>query len=460
MGKSEKAGHRQRLRSRFLNGEESAYGDERLLELLLTFTLGRQDTLLISRALIDRFGSLQKVLSAAPDELLAVKGIGAASATLLKVIHYLSPETPDEERETTAKPGSGPEQQMLFGDFIATALLDKPELDVPDSDSTAPSGKVNRTAAETDQPGPDVDIPHADGRRSKTEKQTPSPPARRKLQVSNGYFLDFNQLAQLFHVLYQHKDAKKISRKTLQEETGLAKRNLGGLVSMGAAMGLIRPGLQILTETGLLVAEHDMFFEKRGTLEWLHFKGAGSYQNLIWFDAFNHLLAEASPETQDGWCRYFRGQLSGHYSEKTVKDHVSKEVRFVIDAYMKRNFKEMGLLQQTDDERIYRRRYTEPTPPVFSAMIYDFFDAKAAQLFQVSELASTPGSPAVVFGLDLDSCRRLMENPHDRGWLRYETTHNLDQIRLKSGLTAVSFLTSYYTGQTPQKGGRANEKRI
>ena len=128
MGKSEKAEHRQRLRSRFLDGEESAYGDERLLELLLTFTIGRQDTLPISRALIDRFGSLQNVLSAAPEALIDIKGIGEASAAILKVVHYFSPETPDQERETTAKTGSGPEQQMLFEDSIATELLDVPEL--------------------------------------------------------------------------------------------------------------------------------------------------------------------------------------------------------------------------------------------------------------------------------------------------------------------------------------------
>jgi len=38
------------------------------------------------------------------------------------------------------------------------------------------------------------------------------------------------------------------------------------LVSMGSAMGLIKPGLQVLTPAGLLIAEHDIFFEKKDRL--------------------------------------------------------------------------------------------------------------------------------------------------------------------------------------------------
>ena len=82
-------------------------------------------------------------------------------------------------------------------------------------------------------------------------------------------------------------------------------------------------------------------------------------------------------------------------------------------------------------------------------MIYDFCAAEETHLFQVGEMAATPGSPAVAFGLDAASFRQQIEGLHDHGWLRYETTHNLDQIRLKPGLSAISFLSAHFEGREP-----------
>ena len=76
---------------------------------------------------------------------------------------------------------------------------------------------------------------------------------------------------------------------------------------------------------------------------------------------------------------------------------------------------------------------------------------KEAHLFQVGEMAATPGSPAVVFGLDAASFRQQIEGLHDRGWLRYETTHNLDQIRLKPGFSAMEFLAAHFEDREPRE---------
>jgi hypothetical protein len=84
-------------------------------------------------------------------------------------------------------------------------------------------------------------------------------------------------------------------------------------------------------------------------------------------------------------------------------------------------------------------------------MVYDFCASKETNLFQVSEMAATPGSPAVVFGLDAASFRQQIEGLHDRGCLRYETTHNLDQIRLKPGLSAFSFLSAHFENREPRE---------
>ena len=220
---------------------------------------------------------------------------------------------------------------------------------------------------------------------------------------------------------------------------------------MASAMGLIKPSNQVLTPIGMLIAEHDIFIEKQGTLEWCHYIGAGSYRNLVWFEIFNNLLIEPSPMTQNEWLERLRSELSGEFTPKTLGTGLREEVRFVVDAYMERNFNKLGILQQSADERIYRRRYTTFIPLVLTAMIYDFCATHGLHLSQVAEMAITSGSPAMVFGLDVASFRQQIEGLHERGWIRYETTHNLDQIRLKQGFSSIEFLTAHFEDREPRQ---------
>jgi len=281
------------------------------------------------------------------------------------------------------------------------------------------------------------------------QKSTEQNAPRRKFQVSNGYLLEFDQLARILHFLLQHRDAKKISSGSLQAETGFVERQVETLVSMGVAMGLIIPNRQILSPIGTLIATHDIFIEQKSSLEWCHYVGAGSYKNLIWYEIFNTLLVERAESTQDEWTDRLRQDLVGKYSNRTMHKGLYEEIRFVVDAYTERNFNKLELLLKTIDGTLYRRRYTQFNPHFFVAMIYDFCFKNETNLYQVHELAESPGSPAMVFGVDVVSLRRLIEGFHEQGWLRYETTHNLDQIRLKEGFSTFEFLSAYYEEREP-----------
>jgi len=79
-------GHRERLRQRFVNGGADALPDYELLELVLFRSLPRRDTKPIAKALIERFGSFAEVISAEPDRLTEVKGIGDSVVTDLKLV--------------------------------------------------------------------------------------------------------------------------------------------------------------------------------------------------------------------------------------------------------------------------------------------------------------------------------------------------------------------------------------
>ena len=76
-------GHRQRLKDRFLKEGLDNFTEVQVLELLLFYAIPRIDTNPLAHRLLDRFGSLSKVLDASMEELLKVEGMGRNSATLL-----------------------------------------------------------------------------------------------------------------------------------------------------------------------------------------------------------------------------------------------------------------------------------------------------------------------------------------------------------------------------------------
>ena len=270
--------------------------------------------------------------------------------------------------------------------------------------------------------------------------------SNRKLQISNGYLFESDQLSRVLHFLTARLSVKRIYRKDIQESTGLSNRQIESVVSIGCALGLIKPGVQILTATGALIVEHDIFLEQTGTLQWCHYQGAGNSRNLVWHEIFNRILPAELAHTESGWLANLRNSLSGQYTDRTIGKHLQQEVRFVIDAYLNRNFKKLEILQQHSDGRLYRRRHLHVEPPILCAMIYDYAAGRGESLLQVREIAEAEGSPSLLFGFDGTTFRQAVELLHENGWLRYESTHNLDQIRLKEDFSALAFLKRYYEG--------------
>ena len=80
------AGHRERLRARFLKGGADAMPDYELLELALFAALPRKDTKPLAKALLARFGSFAEVIAAPRDRLREIPGVGDAVANQLKIV--------------------------------------------------------------------------------------------------------------------------------------------------------------------------------------------------------------------------------------------------------------------------------------------------------------------------------------------------------------------------------------
>lgn len=98
-----KSGHRKRLRERFLKGGLAGFHDYEVVELLLTYAIPRRDVKPIAKSLIKKFGSLNKLFDAEPDELKSVNGVGENAAMVLGLVRRFTNEYLSE----------GPEEQSL-----------------------------------------------------------------------------------------------------------------------------------------------------------------------------------------------------------------------------------------------------------------------------------------------------------------------------------------------------------
>ena len=105
------AGHRNRLRERFVRSGLDDFADHEILELLLTYAIPRVDVNGHAHRLIDRFGSVANVLDALPEELAQVDGIGPAAVKFLTALpavfrrYALNKSSPGNPLDTMAKLG-------------------------------------------------------------------------------------------------------------------------------------------------------------------------------------------------------------------------------------------------------------------------------------------------------------------------------------------------------------------
>lgn len=80
------AGHRARLRDRLLSGGADALLDHEIVEYLLILAVPRRDMKPVAKQLLREFGSFGGLLSADPESLQRVKGMGESTVSALKIV--------------------------------------------------------------------------------------------------------------------------------------------------------------------------------------------------------------------------------------------------------------------------------------------------------------------------------------------------------------------------------------
>ncbi len=86
------AGHRKRLRERFIKGGLTGFHDYEIIELLLSLGTPRKDCKQPAKEAIKRFKTLRGVLEAPTEELQQIDGIGLHSAFGIKLVQEVARE--------------------------------------------------------------------------------------------------------------------------------------------------------------------------------------------------------------------------------------------------------------------------------------------------------------------------------------------------------------------------------
>lgn len=113
--------HRERLRKQFLDKSLKAFHDHQKLELLLFYSIPVRDTNGLAHDLLNKYGSLSAVFDAEYTDLVKTPGIGANTATLIKLVQemsaaYLDDKTSDVNLLNTTE---------ALADFVRYKFLEK-----------------------------------------------------------------------------------------------------------------------------------------------------------------------------------------------------------------------------------------------------------------------------------------------------------------------------------------------
>lgn len=91
MKKSFHAGHRERVRKRFINdGNLDSFEQHQVLELLLFYAIPRRDTNEIAHKILQEFGSLHTLMNAKPHDIMKRCKLSESTAVLISSIPHIA----------------------------------------------------------------------------------------------------------------------------------------------------------------------------------------------------------------------------------------------------------------------------------------------------------------------------------------------------------------------------------
>jgi len=269
-------------------------------------------------------------------------------------------------------------------------------------------------------------------------------PLKTKLQVSNGYFLKFDQIARLLAAA-QNDERARIPQVDLADKLGFARRQIENLSSLAQALGILVPVKLKPTPLGSLIAARDAFFDDLGTLWFLHYSICSEPRFLIWNRFANEFMPRKSTFSYAD-LRASYADIENTHSQYTARKHVTAETKTILDAYTEQNFSRLAYLRQDGDS--YGLSYREAIPPlVLAAMITRYRDRHhpGTTAISIEELLTAPNSPGWVCQIPEDRMRKTLESLKNVPGFSLESRADLDQLRLTSEVEDYQWMERYFT---------------
>jgi hypothetical protein len=267
-----------------------------------------------------------------------------------------------------------------------------------------------------------------------------------KLQFSKGYSLAFDQLSRILGAVAGRSHQARVTGNDLVEDTGLSSVQVTNLCSMAVGMGLMKRISYNLLPFGALVLEHDRFFEDRNTLWACHYRLGSNPRNLVWHRLVNHVLPDLDRVTTEAARAYF-SDLAEDYSERSMEEHLAKELTVCFTAYTEQALARLRYLEVVDTYTYTLRMGHAPLDPLILLFaIYDYAErfSPGATALEIPALCQAENSPGCVFDLTEAKLRNLLDRLHRAGHLTIERQADLDQVTLSDQASPISALERYY----------------
>jgi hypothetical protein len=267
-----------------------------------------------------------------------------------------------------------------------------------------------------------------------------------KLQLTNNYQVNFEQISRILQYLLTVGSRKKIPRREIVAAVGLSDRQVENLISVSVGFGLIKARTSILTPLGRIIAENDVYFERIETLWIVHYIISSNPEWVVWHRIVNQILPDKDRIVISEVAVPYFSDLKSSFSERTLKAKLPGEIGAVLQSYAQSSLARLNLLRK-EQTGIYQKETPVDIPPLaflYQLLHFKEFRAISASALSIDEIQKGQDSPGAVLNLPEYIFRDLLNRLHDSGLVRWEQFGDLDQVRFSEDLTLSRVLYRIY----------------
>ena len=266
-----------------------------------------------------------------------------------------------------------------------------------------------------------------------------------KLQLTNGYYLHFDQLSRILQYSLEQSSRKRIPRLEFLETLGMTERQFENLTSISVGLGLTKRSTFLLTPLGKAIAQRDIYFDRVDTLWMLHYVISSESRWIVWNRIINNVIPENDIITTEVALPYY-SDLSSAFSERTITKKMPKEILSVLNAYGEQDFSKLHILRQDGSGKYLKDNPEKMHPLPFLYCLLHFRDGhypNATGLLK-EDILHSDDSPGRVLLLPEYITAELLMRLHDMRLIGIETFGDLDQIRFRENINKAWVLNEIY----------------